>query len=83
MNTQIFTKAGAGIVSRVLTNKHTSGAAIVYLAAKYGAKLGAIWLPQHKDQFDQTADLIESFAVGYGLIMAGDSNATPPNAPTQ
>ena len=58
---------------RLIENKHTSLAAAVYVGAKFAAGLGAIWFPEHKAQFDQTAGLIESAAVGYGFIMAGDS----------
>ncbi len=71
------------LLQRTVQNKHTSIAAAVYVAAKYGAKLGAVWFPHHASQFDQTADLLESAAVGYGLLMAGDAGATSPpkNAP--
>jgi len=62
-------------------NKHTSFAAIVYAGAKLGAELGAVWLPSHKDQFNATANIIESAAVAYGLVMAGDAKA--PEQPTK
>lgn len=57
----------------LLNNKHTSAAAVVYVLAKLGAQLGAVWIPQHKDQFDTTANLVESAAVAYGLLAAGDA----------
>lgn len=57
----------------LVANKHTSGAALAYVGAKLLSGLGAIWFPAHKEQFDQTASLIESLAVGYGFIMAGDA----------
>lgn len=69
------------MIKRLLENKHTSGAAGVYIAAKLAAGLGAIWFPAHKEQFDQTANLIESAAIGYGLVMAGDSKPQPPPQP--
>jgi hypothetical protein len=64
------------MIKTLWQNKHTSGAALAYIAAKAISGLGAIWFPQHKDQFEQTANLVESLAVGYGLIMAGDAKPT-------
>jgi hypothetical protein len=68
---------------RAINNKHTSIAGLVWLACK----LGAIWLPKYKTQFEAT----EAIAVAYGLIMAGDAKAsvqqpgqvptTPPTTP--
>lgn len=66
-------------MNRLLNNPHTSIAAMFYVGAKLLSGLGAIWFPAHKDQFEQTANLVESAAVGYGLIMAGDAKKpTPP-----
>lgn len=62
-------------LNRGLASKHTSGAAIVYIVAKYGAMACKVWFPQHSEQFDKTADIIEGAAVAYGLYMAGDSPA--------
>lgn len=62
----------------LLANKHTSLSAAAYVLAKAGAALGGIWMPEHKAQFEQTAGVIESAAVGWGLLMAGDAKATPP-----
>ena len=69
------------LLSTLLANKHTSGAAVVYCAAKFASQLGAIWFPNHKEQFDQTTSLVESAAIAYGLVMAGD--AKPNQPPTQ
>lgn len=69
------------LLQRAWQNKHTSGAAIAYLGAKLLAGLGAIWFPAHAAQCQQTAELIESGAVGYGLIMAGDAGTKPTTAP--
>lgn len=52
-------------MERSLSNPHTTASGVVWLACK----LGAIWLPQYKSQFEAT----EAVAVGYGLFMAGDS----------
>lgn len=69
------------IIARALDNKHTSGAALIYVAAKFGAELGAIWFPAHKDQFTATSNAIEACAVGWGLLMAGDAKDNPPDKP--
>ena len=53
------------VMDRVLSNPHTTLSGVVWVACK----LGAIWLPQYKSQFEAT----EAVAVGYGLVMAGDS----------
>lgn len=66
------------MLQRLLANKHTSGAALVYIVANGVAKLGAIWFPAYKEQFDATTTLFENLAVAYGLIMAGDSKPTTP-----
>lgn len=57
----------------LIDNKHTTGAAVVYVLAKFGALLGAIWMPAHKEQFESTAQVAESAAIAWGLIMAGDA----------
>lgn len=57
----------------LLANKHTTGAAIVYICSKILVMLGAIWLPGFKAQFDATSDLIESSAIAWGFLFAGDA----------
>lgn len=57
------------LIERALSNPHTSFASLVWIACK----LGAIWLPDHKSQFEAT----EAVAVGYGLFMAGDAQKAP------
>lgn len=66
------------LLTRIAANPHTSIAGFVWAVCK----LGAIWLPAHKAQFDAT----EAVAVGYGLFMAGDSKPrngqpSPPESP--
>ena len=58
-------------LNRLTGNPHTTLAAGIYV--------GGIWFPAHKEQFDQTSNLIESAAIAYGLVMAGDSK--PKNEP--
>jgi len=69
------------MIKSLIANKHTSGAALAYVAAKLFSGLGAIWFPAHKEQFDATANLVESLAVGYGFIMAGDAKKDAPPTP--
>ncbi len=64
------------LITRILSNPHTSFSGFVWISCK----LGSIWLPQYKSQFDAT----EAVAVGYGLFMAGDAKASPsPPTPPQ
>jgi hypothetical protein len=69
-------------IQSLLANKHTSGAAIVYLAAKYGALIGAVWLPSYSSQLKQTAELVEGAAVAWGLLAAGDASQSVKTPPT-
>lgn len=62
-------------LSAILANKHTSGAAIAYVLAKIATEVGAVWFPDHKAQFDATTGIVESAAVGWGLLAAGDAKA--------
>lgn len=61
------------IIVRVFENKHTSFSAVFLFAATV---VGILW-PKYKAQ----ADEIARAAIVYGLVMAGDSKASPP-APT-
>ncbi len=62
------------MLKNLLANKHTSGAAIAYIASALVSQLGAVWFPGHKEQFEATGKIIESAAVGYGLLAAGDAS---------
>lgn len=64
-----------------LANKHTTLAAAAYLLAKTGALLGGIWIPAHKEQFESTASVIESAAVAWGFLKAGDAKPAPVEPP--
>ena len=61
------------IINTLASNKHTSGAALLYAAAKFGCPMAAVWFPAHKPQIDATANLLEGAAVAYGLFAAGDA----------
>lgn len=62
-------------LSAILANKHTSFAAAAYILAKGASEVGAVWFPEHKAQFDATTGIVESAAVGWGLLAAGDAKA--------
>lgn len=57
-------------------NRHTSIAGAVFVLSKIGSEIGAVRFPQHAAQFKATADIIESGAVAYGLLAAGDASAS-------
>ena len=61
------------VFDRLMANKHTSGAAVVYIGCFAFAKIGTIWFPEHSQQFKQTLDAVKDIAVTYGFIMAGDA----------
>lgn len=61
------------LLSTVLSNKHTTGAGIVYALAKFGCPLLQVWFPGHEAQFKSTSELLEGAAVFYGLAAAGDA----------
>ena len=63
----------------LLANKHTSAAAAIYLVAKFGCQIAGVWMPEHKAQFDATANYIEGAAVAYGLFAAGDAKSVDGN----
>lgn len=62
--------------SKALNNKHTSGAALVYVAAKYGCPILAAWWPTKRAAIEVTAGYLEGLAVFYGFISAGDAGAS-------
>ena len=62
----------------ILANKHTTGAGILYLVAKFGCRIAQAWAPHYHDQIATTADALEGAAVAWGLVMAGDAKPTPP-----
>lgn len=59
-------------------NKHTSSAGIVFVISGTLAKMACVWFPAHCDKVKQTAEIIETFAGAYGLLMAGDAGKNPP-----
>lgn len=68
------------LVSRSLSNGHTSIAATVYFLAQAASLLGPVWFPSHTDQFNKSLNIIGGLAVSYGLLMAGDASKSAPAA---
>lgn len=60
-------------VSKLLANKHTTGAALAYVVIEGLQQVACIWWPEHADKIFETARQISKGVVGYGLIMAGDA----------
>lgn len=71
------------ILSKILSNRHTSGAALAYLGIELGQQLACLWFPDHADKIYETARMLSKGVVGYGLIMAGDAKpqASPSTDP--
>jgi hypothetical protein len=65
-------------VQTLLANKHTTGAAIAYLAANALEHLGPVWFPSHAQQCRFTGQWVWKMAAAYGLFMAGDAGAPLP-----
>lgn len=65
------------LLRTLAANKHTSGAAVVWIVAAAFEMIGPIWFPAHAEQFKQTGEAIKTLAVGYGLLAAGDAGAKP------
>lgn len=61
-------------LASILANKHTSIAGLVYLFAKFGLQVVGVWMPELRPKLDATAELVEGFAVAYGLFAAGDAS---------
>lgn len=64
------------ILSKLLSNKHTSTAGIVYIGASAMQVLGPVWFPAYEHQFKVTAEWIHGTAALYGFAMAGDASKT-------
>lgn len=64
----------ANLITSLATNKHTSGAALIYAASKFGCPLASTWFPGHKTQIEATAEILQGLSVFYGLAAAGDAS---------
>lgn len=69
------------ILSKIISNRHTSGAALAYLGIELGQQLACVWFPAHAEKIYETARMLSKAVVGYGLIMAGDAKPQPPTNP--
>lgn len=65
------------LVQRALYNKHTSIAALLYLALAGIDALGPVWFPDSADKISQTTTYLRQMAVGYGFLTAGDAAPSP------
>jgi hypothetical protein len=68
------------LLTSLVQNKHTSGAALAYFGAKVLLPILAIWFPGHEAQIQKTAEIIEGGSVAYGLLMAGDATKSATKA---
>lgn len=70
------------LITRFVSNRHTSGAALVYAIAAFGCPIASIWFPEYKVKLDHTRRILEALAVFYGFAAAGDASpAKPPLTP--
>lgn len=61
------------VLTSILANKHTTIAGGIFLGLKIGVEVASVWFPAKREQFKQTADILEGAAIMYGLTMAGDA----------
>src|SRR5882724_1647164 len=69
------------ILTRIMANKHTSGAAFAYGVLMLIGGIAKHWFPDHSPQIDSTLWDLQQFAAIYGLTMAGDAKPKPGDAP--
>lgn len=69
------------ILSKILSNRHTPGAALAYLGIELGQQLACLWFPAHADKIYETTRMLSKGVVGYGSIMAGDAKPQTPPPP--
>jgi len=60
-------------IQTLLANKHTSGSALVFAAVKVSATIAKTWWPEHEAQIRTTSDALESLAILYLGVSAGDA----------
>ncbi|HZV33856.1 MAG TPA: hypothetical protein VFB72_04700 [Verrucomicrobiae bacterium] len=65
------------LLTRLMANKHTTGAGVVFIACEALSKIGAIWFPAHSAQFAETLSEVQKLAVTYGLVMGADAGRKP------
>jgi len=57
----------------LLSNKHTTGAAIAWGVGSAIQHLGPVWMPSRASECDTTGRWICGMAIMYGLALAGDA----------
>lgn len=60
-----------------MSNKHTSGAAGIYVICLAAGQIATAWFPAYAAQIKTTAEAVQHAAVAYGLVMARDSGKPP------
>lgn len=58
----------------LLSNKHTSGSALVFAFGAGLSQIGPIWFPAYTNQFSATGKFLQDIAFVYGMLMAGDAS---------
>lgn len=62
-----------GILGKLLSNPHTTGAGFAFFALKAGEQIALLWFPQAADKIKTTIEILEGVAGFYGLALAGDA----------
>jgi hypothetical protein len=62
-----------GILGKLLSNPHTTGAGAVFFVLKAGEQIALTWFPAHADKIKTTSGILEGVAGFYGLALAGDA----------
>jgi len=57
----------------ILTNKHTSGAAVLYGLAAAVGHIADVWFPEHSSQTYKTVLIVKELAIGWMGFGAGDA----------
>ena len=61
------------IFTTALSNPHTSGSAIAFGAVKMLSSIAKVWWPEYRHKIELTADALETFAIIYFGVAAGDA----------
>lgn len=62
------------LLAKLLSNPHTTGSGGAFVAIKAAQHIALLWTPAHyADSVHGTAEALETIAVAYGLVMAGDA----------
>ena len=62
-----------GTLQTLATNKHTTGAGLVFIVMRGLASLTTTWFPELQPKVETTMKTLSDLAVFYGLAAAGDA----------